>query len=124
MRTHQEVISISIPGCEADIAVSLIVLDRSLIVHLGDSQSVPAMPQLALSMPSCVGTGLPVSTCLFDETDSGGDDFSESLSRRIAQKCQVQCFVSENLPGDWKHEELLMKVMEKRLLALIQEKLR
>ncbi len=124
MRTHQEVISISIPGCEADIAVSLIVLDRSLIVHLGDSQSVPAMPQLALSMPSCVGTGLPVSTCLFDETDSAGDDFSESLSRRIAQKCQVQCFVSENLQGDWKHEELLMKVMEKRLLALIQEKLR
>ena len=124
MKTFQQVINISIPGCEADVAVWLVLLDKSLVLYLGDSNTAPSMPQLALSMPPLGGVGsIPASTCLFDETDSGGDDFAESLSRRIALKCQVQCFASENLPGEWKHDELLMKVLEKRLVALIQEQL-
>lgn len=123
MRTFQQVIHVSIPGCEADVAVWMVLLEKSLVLHLGDASGLPSMPQLALSMPATFGGVGPVSSTLFDETDSSGDDYSESLSRRIAQRCSIQCFVTENLRNEWKQDELLMKVMEKNLFPIIQEQL-
>jgi hypothetical protein len=124
MRTFQQIIHISIPGCEADIAVWMVLLEKSIIVHLGDVNSSPSMPQLTVAMPATIGGLGPVSSSLIDETDSSGDDYAESLSRRIAQKCSVQCFVTENLPSEWKQDELLMKVMEKNLFPLVQDQLK
>lgn len=119
MRTIREKLEIRIPGIEADVAVWMVALDRSCVVWVGDAVGVtPVMPQLAVGMPPLQGK-LPVSSMLLDDDESSSNDFAESLSRRLAQRTGMQIFASEALRPDWKTDDLLMQVLEKKLATFV-----
>lgn len=92
----------------------IVLMNKCCLIWLGIGSAAPQMADLSVSMltPQSVH---PLSSTLIESGEGDASAIGQSISRGVAKKFGVQCFVSYNLPS--KHDENLLEIMEPILSA-------
>ena len=99
----------SFPCRDDEIVGQIVLMNQCCMVWLGTGSAAPQMADLSVSMLT-PQSAHPLSSTLIESNEGDASAVGQSISRGVAKRFGVQCFVSYNLPS--KHDENLLEIME------------
>lgn len=94
---------------DESVSSQIIALNQCCMIWIGLSSDQPRMSDLSVSMMTPFAPH-PISSSLIESGDGDTSSTGQSISRGLAKKYKVQCFVSYNLPS--RFEENLLEIMQ------------
>jgi hypothetical protein len=105
---------------DEEVVGQVIYMHQCCLVWLGRGGATPQLGDLSVSMMTPHST-YPLSSSLIEPSEGGDAGAAgQSVSRGVAKKYGLQCFVSYNLPGQF--EENLVEIMGPVFAAIEKSK--